>query len=283
MGNVHPGLVYANPQFDWITRIHTVVKKMEFSTDEIIGWLTAFYWPFLRIGALFMAAPIFGAKTVPVRIRIILASLITILLYSNMPDTSALDPLSPEGVVIAVQQILIGILMGLTLHIMFAALVMSGMISATTMGLGFASTVDPQNGVQVTILGQYYLIVATLLFLSVDGHLLLLRVLADSFIAIPIDEGLLPMQVFWNLVVFSAEIFLTALLIALPIMTGVLLVNLGLGVITRAAPQLNIFAVGFPATMLAGFVLLLLCQPLLAPLLLDLFSNSFDFLRLNLN
>lgn len=256
---------------------------MEFSVDEIIGWVTAFYWPFLRIGALFMAAPIFGARTVPVRVRIILASLTTILLYPNMPDTSEIDPLGPEGIVIALQQILIGVLMGMTLQIMFAALVMSGMISATTMGLGFASTVDPQNGVQVTILGQYYLIMATLLFLSIDGHLLLLRVLADSFLAIPLSGGMLPMQVLWNLVIFSAEMFLTALLISLPIMVGVLLVNLGLGVITRAAPQLNIFAVGFPATMLTGFVLVLLCQPLLAPLLMDLFSNSFDFLRLNLN
>lgn len=283
MGVFHAGTVYADSQPNRIDRIDTTVKKMEFSVDQLTGWITAFYWPFLRIGALFMAAPIFGARTVPVRIRIILALLITVVLYPTMPDTSALDPLSPTGIVIAVQQILIGILMGLTLHIMFAALVMSGMISATTMGLGFASTVDPQNGVQVTILGQYYLIIATLLFLSVDGHLLLLSVLADSFLAMPLGGNLLPMEVLWNLVVFSTEMFLSALLIALPIMVGVLLVNLGLGVVTRAAPQLNIFAVGFPATMLTGFVLVLLCQPLLAPLLMDLFSNSFDFLRLNLN
>lgn len=256
---------------------------MEFSLDDIVGWVTAFFWPFLRIGALFMSAPIFGARTVPVRMRIILALLITFLLFPTMPDTSDLDPLGATGVVVAAQQILIGLFMGLTLQIVFAALVMSGMISATTMGLGFASTVDPQNGVQVTVLGQYYLIIATLLFLSVDGHLLLLNVLADSFLALPLGGGLLPMEVVWNLVVFSAEMFLSALLIALPIMVGVLLVNLALGVITRAAPQLNIFAVGFPATMLTGFVLVLLCQPLLSPLLMDLFSNSFDFLRMNLN
>jgi len=256
---------------------------MELSVDEIIGWLTAFYWPFLRISALFMATPVFGARTVPVRIRIILALLVTLLLVPTLPDTTGLEPLSPAGLVITAQQILIGVLMGLTLHMMFAALVMAGMITATTMGLGFASTVDPQNGVQVTVLGQYYMIIATLLFLSVDGHLLLLSVLADSFVAIPLAGGLLPVEVLWNLVVFSAEMFLSALLIALPIMVGVLLVNLGLGVVTRAAPQLNIFAVGFPATMLTGFVLVLLCQPLLSPLLMDLFSNTFDFLRLNLN
>lgn len=282
MGRFYTGIVYADSYIDRMTN-RVTVKTMEFSVDEIIGWVTAFYWPFLRIGALFMATPIFGARTVPVRIRIILGVLITVLLYPTMPDMAGLDPLSSAGVIIASQQILIGVLMGMTLHIMFAALVMAGMISATTMGLGFASTVDPQNGVQVTILGQYYLIIATLLFLSFDGHLLLLSVLADSFLAIPVNGRLLPMEVLWNLAIYSTEMFLSALLIALPIMVGVLLVNLGLGVVTRAAPQLNIFAVGFPATMLTGFVLVLLCQPLLSPLLMDLFSNSFDFLRLNLN
>ena len=93
---------------------------MEISVDEIIGWVTAFYWPFLRIGAVFMAAPIFGARTVPVRMRIILALLITFLLFPTMPDTSGLDPLGATGVVVATQQILIGVFMGLTLQIMFA-------------------------------------------------------------------------------------------------------------------------------------------------------------------
>jgi len=256
---------------------------MEIAIDDITGWVGNFFWPFLRLGALFMATPVFGARTVPVRIRIILAVLITILLQSSLPFLPAIDPLSPQGLLLITQQILIGLLMGLALQIMFATLVMAGMMIATTMGLGFASTVDPQNGVQVTMLGQFYLIIATLFFLSVDGHLLLIKVLADSFIAFPVDGAPLSIEVFWNLATYSAEMFLSAVMIALPIMVGVLLVNLGLGVVTRAAPQLNIFAVGFPATMLTGFVLVLLCLPLLTPLLLDLFSTSFDFLRLNLN
>ena len=258
-------------------------KRMEISADEIIGWIGDFFWPFLRLGALFLATPIFGARTVPVRVRIILAIVITILIQPSLPFLDPVDPLSAAGVVLIVQQILIGLLMGLTLQIMFAALVMAGMIIATTMGLGFASTVDPQNGIQVTMLGQFYLIVATLLFLAIDGHLLLLQVFADSFAALPINGALLSTEVFWNLGIYSAEMFLSALMIALPIMVGVLLVNLGLGVITRAAPQLNIFAVGFPATMLTGFVLVLLCLPLLSPIMLELFITSFDFLQSNLN
>ncbi len=247
-----------------------------------MGWVGDFFWPFLRIGAMFMATPIFGARTIPVRIRIILALLITILIQPVLPELPAVDALSPQGFMLILQQILIGLLIGFTMQIMFAALVMAGMIIATTMGLGFASMVDPQNGIEVTVLGQFYLIIATLMFLAMDGHLLLLQVLADSFAALPISDSVLSVQVFWNLAVYSTEMFLSAVLISLPIMVGVLLVNLGLGVITRAAPQLNIFAVGFPATMLAGFVLILLCLPLLSPLLLDVFTTAFDFLQSNL-
>lgn len=258
-------------------------RKMEISVDEIIAWVGDFFWPFLRLGALFVATPFFGARTVPVRIRIILAIVITVLIQPSLPFLDPVDPLSAQGILLITQQILIGLLMGITLQIMFGALVMAGMIVATTMGLGFASTVDPQNGVQVTMLGQFYLIIATLLFLAMDGHLLLLKVFADSFIALPINGSLLSVDVFWNLALYSAEMFVSAVLVALPIMVGVLLVNLGLGVVTRAAPQLNIFAVGFPATMLTGFVLILFCLPLLAPVMLDLFTTSFDFMQSNLN
>lgn len=256
---------------------------MEFSLDEIIGWVGDFFWPFLRIGALFLSAPVFGARTVPVRARIILAVVITLLIQPSLPFLPAIDPLSAEGLLVILQQLSVGLVMGVVLQIMFATLVMAGQTMATTMGLGFASTVDPQNGVQVTMLGQFYLIIATLLFLAMDGHLLLIKVLADSFIALPINSGLISTQTFWNLALFPAEMFVSAVLIALPVMVGVLLVNLGFGVMTRAAPQLNIFAVGFPTTMLAGFILMFLSLPVLSPLLVDLFTSSFDFLRFLVN
>ena len=256
---------------------------MEFSLDEIIGWVGDFFWPFLRIGALFLSAPVFGARTVPVRARIILAVVITLLIQPSLPFLPAIDPLSAEGLLVILQQLSVGLVMGVVLQIMFATLVMAGQTMATTMGLGFASTVDPQNGVQVTMLGQFYLIIATLLFLAMDGHLLLIKVLADSFIALPINSGLISTQTFWNLALFPAEMFASAVLIALPVMVGVLLVNLGFGVMTRAAPQLNIFAVGFPTTMLAGFILMFLSLPVLSPLLVDLFTSSFDFLRFLVN
>lgn len=256
---------------------------MELDLDIITGWVEDFFWPFLRIGALFIASPIFGARTVPVRIRILLAVAVTVLLQPTLPYLTPIDVISADGFLVIFQQLLVGLLMGIALQIMFASLVMAGQIIATTMGLGFASSVDPQNGIQVTMIGQLYLILATLYFLSMDGHLLMIQMLADSFVAIPISMDLIPVQLLFNIALFAAQMFLSAVLIALPIMVGVLLVNLGFGVMTRAAPQLNIFAVGFPTTMLAGFVLIYLCLPVLSPVLQNLFNISFEFIRISFN
>lgn len=256
---------------------------MEIALDEITAWVGAFFWPFLRVGALLLASPVFGARTVPVRIRIILAVVLTLVIQPTLPFLEAVEPLSGPGILIILQQLAIGIVMGIILQIMFGSLVMAGQAMATTMGLGFASAADPQNGVQVTMVGQFYMIIATLFFLSMDGHLLLLQMLADSFIAIPIHSDIFSMEILWNVALFSAEMFVTAILISLPVMVGVLLVNLGFGVMTRAAPQLNIFAVGFPTTMLAGFLLMLLSLPILFPLLTDLFASSFNFMRFLVN
>lgn len=256
---------------------------MELNLDEIIAWVGDFFWPFLRISALFLASPVFGARTVPVRIRIILAVVVTLLIQPTLPFIPTVEPLSSEGLLIILQQLGIGLVMGMVLQIMFATLVMAGQTMATTMGLGFASTVDPQNGIQVTMLGQFYLIFATLFFLAIDGHLLLIEMLANSFVALPIGGELLSIDIFWNISLFAAEMFIASVLIALPVMVGVLLVNLGFGVMTRAAPQLNIFAVGFPTTMLAGFILMFLSLPVLFPLLLNLFNSSFDFMGFLVN
>ena len=256
---------------------------MEISLDNITAWVGDFFWPFLRIGALFVVAPIYGARTVPVRVRIMLSVLVTLVLLPNLPFNETFEPFSPEGILLVVQQIAIGIVMGLILQIVFSALIMAGQTMATTMGLGFASSVDPQNGVQVTMLGQLYLMLGTLYFLAMDGHLLLLEVMANSFTYLPVGSPLYGGQIFGDIALFTAELFLAAVLLSLPVMVGVLLVNLAFGVITRAAPQLNIFAVGFPTTMLAGFVLMFFSVPILVPLLQNLFDTGFAFMRALVN
>lgn len=247
--------------------------------QDLLVWLGNLFWPFLRIGAAFLAAPIFGARTVPVRIRIILALLLTLVIQATIPAMPAMDPFTADGMVLIVRQLLIGLAMGFMLQIAFSTVIMAGQVIATTMGLGFASTVDPQNGVNVTMLGQFYLIVATLIFLGMDGHLLLINILTQTFVLFPVGGDIFTPDLFMKVVNFTAQMFVWAAIIALPAVTGVLLVNLSFGVMTKAAPQLNIFALGFPMAIIAGFALMLLSIPAIMPVLASVFTESLIALQ----
>ncbi len=248
------------------------------STAQIAGWVGSLLWPFLRIGAMFAAAPIFSARMVPVRVRVLLALVTAWILLPVLPPAPAVEPISAQGFVIALHQVLIGLSMGFALQLVFAALAVAGESVALSMGLGFASMVDPQNGVQVPVVGSYYVLLATLLFMTFNGHLVLIGVLADSFQAMPVGGGGPQSEGLWQLVQWAGRMFAGALMIALPALSSMLLVNLAFGVITRAAPQLNIFAVGFPITLLLGFGLLLLTVPALAPNFEALLAAGFGLM-----
>jgi len=244
--------------------------------NELLSLLQAYYWPFLRISALLMAAPVFGAASVPVRGRILLAVLVAALIAPSMPTAPPVDLLGPAGMLLAAQQVLIGLAMGFVVQMTFAAIVVAGQSLAMTMGLGFAMSVDPQNGVQVPVLSQLYVILSTLIFLAIDGHLILIRILADSFAYLPVGSALLQGDLAISVVLWGSQMFASALLLALPALTAVLLINISFGVITRAAPQLNIFAVGFPVTIMVGFVFLLLTMPSMFSLLKVMFEGSLE-------
>jgi flagellar biosynthetic protein FliR len=158
--------------------------------------------------------------------------------------------------------------------------VLAGQAAANSMGLGFASMVDPSNGVQVPILSTFYLLVSTLIFLAAGGHLLLIQLLAESFRTMPIAADGLTRNDIWTMLSWASVMFAGALLIALPLMTALLLVNLSFGVITRSAPQLNIFAVGFPLSLTLGFVMVWVTLPHLLPQFDDLMLSAFQQLRL---
>jgi flagellar biosynthesis protein FliR len=252
---------------------------MTFAADELVLIIERFLLPFIRLSSFFLVAPIFGAQSVPVRIRVMLAFVVTVLLFPAMNIQNTFDVFSPRGLVVIFQEALIGIAMGLILNFTMAAIVMAGHAIATAMGLGFASSADPQNGVQVPTVGQFYMILATLVLLAIDGHLVALDILANSFTRFPAGEFVLDALVFWEVGLFSTQMFVTGVLLALPVMTGVLLVNLAFGVMTRAAPQLNIFSIGFPMAMLAGFILMLLSLPVFMPLLDTAFADTFTMLN----
>lgn len=225
-----------------------------------------------------MTAPIIGTQTVPVRIRLGIAIAISWVIVPVIPKFPVVDPLSFDGVIISLQQVLIGIALGLTVRVIFVVLELAGQAIGQLMGLMLASMVDPQNGNHVPIIGQFYLLLATLLFLAMDGHLLMIAALAKSFVWLPVGSGGLQPDKLWELIHWSGVMLATAVLIALPAMVSMLVVNLGFGVMTRAAPQLNIFAVGFPVMIIIGVTVIMLSLEGFAPHMLRLFNDAINMM-----
>ena len=249
------------------------------SSLQLNAWVAAFLWPFMRIGAMLVAAPVFGSRLVPVRVRLALALVLALMMAPMVSqDVTAIDPLSAQGLVISVQQVLVGLAMGFTLQMVFAAIVIAAQTIAMSMGLGFAMAVDPQNGVQVPVVAQYYLTLATLIFLALNGHLLLLQILIDSFQTLPVGTTGLSSSGLWELVSWGGRMFAGAVLIALTGIAALLLVNLAFGVMSRAAPQLNIFGVGFPVMMGTGFIVIMVSLPGMTPHVSNLMLDAFDLL-----
>jgi len=234
---------------------------MQFSDAQLQQWIADLFWPFVRIGAMLMAAPVFSVRQVPIRWRVLLAVLITVALQPILAPVPVVDVMGAEGLMIALQQVGIGALMGFILQLAFNALIFGGQVMAYSMGLGFAHMMDPANGVQVPVVSQYWMILAMLAFLLSNGHLVLLAGVAQSFEILPVATDGLTRAGLWGLIEWSSRLFASGLLMALPIIIALLLVNIGMGVVSRAAPQLNIFAIGFPITLLMGFVVMWVSLP----------------------
>ena len=229
---------------------------MELFVADLIERFYTALWPFLRIGAMLLAVPVLSIDAVSVRIRVLLTLALTLMIYP-LVDWPTIDPVSAEGLAEIVNQILIGVLMGFFLQIVTAAVVVGGQAIANAMGLSMATMVDPGLGT-VPLMSQFLLILATLIFLSVGGHMLVIGILLRSFETFPVGVAFIGEANFGALIEWSAMIFLGGVLLALPVMVALLLVNIGVGVITRAAPSLNIFAVGFPVFFLTGYTVLIL-------------------------
>jgi flagellar biosynthetic protein FliR len=242
------------------------------------AWLAAYLWPMVRIGAMLLATPLFSSRQVPVRFRLILMLLITWTIIPMLPEMPPADVLSHSGFMIMLQQVLIGVIMGFILQMVFGALVFGGQVVAYSTGLGFASMVDPQNGVQVPVVAQFYLILATLLFLISNGHLLVIELVADSFQTLPVAVDGISRNGLLDIVAWGSRLFAGGLLISLPIVGAMLMVNMGMGVVMRAAPQLNIFSVGFPITMLLGFALMWVTLPTLFGVFNEFLDASFQLM-----
>lgn len=233
------------------------MQPLFLTAGEITSWIGSFFWPLVRIAALLSVAPVIGGPQVPSRVRVGLAFLLTLSMMPLVAKVPQVDPLSIDAALIIVHQFLIGLSMGFMLLLVFNAVNLAGESIAITMGLGFALMSDPQNGAQVPVISQFYQVLATLLFLALNGHHAVIEMLAMSFRYVPIGESFSAERL-WLLIEWSSVLFAGALKIALPAIAALLTVNMVMGVMTRAAPQLNIFSVGFPVTMTIGFVVILL-------------------------
>ncbi|SDH91975.1 flagellar biosynthetic protein FliR [Pseudomonas panipatensis] len=227
----------------------------ELSNAQIGGWISSFILPLFRIGALLMTMPLFSTQMVPARVRLYLALAISVVLVPNLPPMPQVDALSLRSMLLIGEQILIGAMLGFTLQLMFHAFVVAGQLLSMQMGLGFASTVDPTNGVSVPVMGQFFSMLVTLLFLAMNGHLVVFEVIAESFVTLPVGQGL-SAEHLYTVAGKLGWVLGAGLLIALPAITALLVINLAFGAMTRAAPQLNIFSIGFPLTLVMGFVII---------------------------
>ncbi|WP_462402099.1 flagellar biosynthetic protein FliR [Pseudomonas sp. Marseille-QA0332] len=224
-------------------------------TDAQIGtWVATFILPLFRVTAVLMTMPIFGTRMLPARIRLYLAVAITVVIVPGLPPLPQVNPLGLDGLLLCAEQIIVGVMFGLSLQLLFQAFVIAGQIVAIQMGMAFASMVDPANGVNVAVVSQFMSMLVSMLFLVMNGHLVLFEVMTESFTTLPVGQALVVGQ-FWELAGRMGWVLGAGLLLILPAITALLVVNIAFGVMTRAAPQLNIFSIGFPLTMVLGLVI----------------------------
>jgi flagellar biosynthesis protein FliR len=243
---------------------------------QLNAWLINFIWPLTRILGLIMVAPVFGHNALPARVKIGLGIFVALIIAPTLPPMPDVGLGSWHGLFILVQQLLIGLSIGFIMRIVFAAVEAAGEIVGLQMGLGFASFFDPQSAGQTLVVSQFFNILTVLVFLAVNAHLFLLGILVDSFHSLPISTQPLSAAGFYNVAVFGSTVFSVGLQLALPLIAILLMTNLALGILTRSAPQLNIFAIGFPITLGVGLIALDITLPYFAAVLEHVIQNGFQ-------
>ena len=247
---------------------------LSISTGQLELWLAQYIWPFIRIGACFMAAPVFGAQFVPPRVRLLLAAAVTLIVAPLVPPPQ-ITTFSAAGLVVTFHQVIIGVAIGFALQLIFDALSMGGQLLSNSMGLSFAFNVDPLRGASTPVLGQLYMLLVTLTFLALNGHLVLIEMLVHGFTTLPVGMTGLGPNAIWALVAWGNQLFAGAMAVALPGMTALLVVNLAFGVMSRAAPTLNLFAVGFPVSLIFGLVIVYAGLPAVQTAFVDSLGEAF--------
>jgi len=243
---------------------------------QLNGWLTAFLWPFARLLAMLAVAPVLGTRMVQTQVKIGLAAFITLIVAPTLPPMPQVTVFSAAGVWILANQFLIGVALGFTMQVVFAVVTAAGDIMGMGMGLGFASLYDPELASNTAALSSLFNMFASLAFLVFDGHLQMIAALVDSFQSLPVSANVLAASGWRELANFGSVVLASGLLLALPIVAALLVTNLSLGILNRAAPQIGIFQIGFAVAMLAGMLLILAMMPNMIPYFARLFDAGIE-------
>lgn len=232
------------------------------SEEQLMAWLSPIIWPFLRTLAMFTAAPVFSQKAIPMRVKVGLAFLVAVCAQAVL-DQPMVPVNSPDALVCVIQQVGIGLAIGFSARLVIAAMEVAGEAVGLQMGLSFASFFDPTSGAQLSAVSRFLVQIFTLFFIVVNGHLVVLMAVIKSFEAFPVNGSFLQAVSQMRIHELGSAVFSSALWIALPMMALLLFVNLVMGVIARIAPQMNVFAIGFPVTLTVGMLGLTATLPMM--------------------
>lgn len=245
------------------------------SLPELMRLLSAFIWVFARISGMFLIVPIFGVRSVPMRIRLIVGVLIAALIFRTIQPMPTVDLFSLGSAIIISLEIFIGFAIGFVMKVIFEVIILSGQLMAQQSGLGFAMLVDPQSGMNVPLISQLYLMLCSIIFLSFDGHLVMIQLLTDSFTKLPIGMTGLSTKTVWELISWTKILFAGAVSIALPVIIALLIVYASLGIMSKAAPQLNVFSIGFAITLVFGMFLFVILMPFVVQHIVKFINDGF--------
>lgn len=236
---------------------------LTFNEAQLLQWLAPLLWPFIRVLALFSTLPVFGQRMVPIRVRVGLAFFIALASQASLPAMPAVALDSPLAFMLVIQQVLVGMTIGFAVRIVFAAVEFAGELVGLQMGLNFAGFFDPISASQATAASRFFGTLVAWLFICINGHLLVIAAVMQSFEAFPVGPEPFVFLRATQPQSWGAEVFRLGTWIALPMVAMLLFVNLLLGIVSRVAAQMNVFAIGFPITLGIGLVGMLLTLPMM--------------------
>lgn len=230
---------------------------------QLAAWISPIFWPFLRVLAVFTTAPVFSMRAIPVRAKVALAFFVALATQASLPNMPVIGFSDPQVLGVVVQQVGVGLAIGFAIRLVFSAVELAGEVVGFQMGLNFAAFFDPTINAQSSAVARFFGQMTSLLFLAMNGHLMVLMAITRSFHSFPLDQNFLETLKQMKLQRLGADLFASALWIALPMIGMLMFANLAMGIISRIAPQMNIFAVGFPITLVVGLVGITVTLPML--------------------